>query len=341
MKTVLVVGGAGYIGSHMVLTLRDAGYRVVIFDNLSRGHADAAMADRLFIGDLCSIDEIRECFLQESVDLVMHFAALAYVGESVQHPGMYYVNNVIGTLNLLEAMRQYEVDKFVFSSTCAVYGAVDRTPITEAEPQQPINPYGRTKLMIEHALKDYAAAYGMQSISLRYFNAAGADPAGRTGERHDPEPHLIPLVLDEALRIRAGGDPSLTKLAVFGSDYRTRDGSCVRDYIHVSDLAHAHLLAADRLLAAKANGAEVYNLGNGQGFTVLEVIETCRQITGQPIEYRLFPRRMGDPAELIGDASKANKVLGWLPRYNQLDEIISTAWAWRRQRAGLAVDDRR
>ncbi len=341
MKTVLVVGGAGYIGSHMVLTLRDAGYRVVVFDNLSRGHADAVAADRLVVGDLRSIDEIRECFRQEPVDLVMHFAALAYVGESVQHPGLYYANNVVGTLNLLQVMRECEVDKFVFSSTCAVYGAVERTPITEEAPQRPINPYGRTKLMIEHALQDYAAAYGLQSVSLRYFNAAGADPAGRTGERHDPETHLIPLVLDEALRIRAGCDPRETKLAVFGSDYDTRDGSCVRDYIHVSDLARAHLLAADRLLAGQANGAEAYNLGNGQGFTVLEVIDTCRNITGQPIEYRLFPRRAGDPPALIGDASKANEVLGWVPLHNRLDEIISTAWAWHRQRAELAVGNMR
>ncbi|HEX2545151.1 MAG TPA: UDP-glucose 4-epimerase GalE [Ramlibacter sp.] len=335
MKTVLVVGGAGYIGSHMVLALRDAGYRVVVFDNLSRGHADAVAADRLVTGDLRSLHDLRACFAQERLDLVMHFAALAYVGESVQQPELYYSNNVAGALNLLQVMRECGVQRFVFSSTCATYGEVERVPIAETEPQRPINPYGRTKLMIEQALQDYGTAYGTQSVSLRYFNAAGADPEGRAGERHDPETHLIPLVLEEALRIRNGGDPAGTRLSVFGSDYPTRDGSCVRDYIHVSDLARAHLLAAGRLLAGDVRGAEAYNLANGQGFTVLEVIEAGRRITGEPIGYRLLPRREGDPPTLVGDASKASAVLGWTPKHARLDDIIATAWAWHVKRAGL------
>lgn len=325
---ILVIGGAGYIGSHMVLALQDAGHKVLVFDNLSRGHADAVGSAPLVVGDLCSPADLDVCFAAHRIDLVMHFAALAYVGESVIEPELYYQNNVVGALNLLAAMRRHNVNRLVFSSTCATYGEPETLPIGETHPQHPINPYGRSKLMVEQALSDYALAYGFQSVGLRYFNAAGCDPLGRAGERHDPETHLIPLVLAEAMRLQRGGDPQATALRVFGGDFATADGSCVRDYIHVADLCQAHLLAAQRLFADKVQGAEFFNLANGAGFSVLEVIEACREVTGQPIAYRLEPRRAGDPALLIGDARRASEVLGWKPRLTDLREIIRTAWAW-------------
>lgn len=325
---VLVVGGAGYIGSHMVLALRDAGHVPLVFDNLSRGHADAVPGAKLIRGDLRSPADLDACFSRHRVDLVMHFAALAYVGESVTEPELYYQNNVVGALNLLAAMRRHGVGRLVFSSTCATYGEPERVPIDESHAQRPINPYGRSKLMIEQALGDYAHAYGLSSVSLRYFNAAGCDPQGRTGERHSPETHLIPLVLAEAQRLEAGGDPADTQLKVFGDDFATRDGSCVRDYIHVSDLCRAHLFAGDRLLDGALRGAEAFNLANGVGFTVLEVIEACRRVTGQPIAYRTMPRRAGDPGALVGDSSKARRVLGWEPGLASLESIIRTAWDW-------------
>lgn len=327
-KKILVVGGAGYIGSHMLIALQDAGHSVVVFDNLSRGFADAVGRELLIRGDLRSLADIEACFSERDFDLVMHFAALAYVSESVAEPELYYQNNVIGTLNLLSVMRKYSVNKFVFSSTCATYGEPLEMPIREANAQNPINPYGRTKLIIEHALSDYAVAYGFQSISLRYFNAAGCDAAGRVGERHDPETHLIPLVLFEALRIKRGGNAEDTKLQVFGNDFSTPDGSCIRDYIHVSDLCDAHLLATERLMSGGVNGWEVYNLGNGEGFSVFEVIEACRVVTGQPIQYRQLKRRSGDPAILVGDAALAAKKLGWKPEARDLHDIIETAWNW-------------
>lgn len=324
----MVVGGAGYIGSHMVLALKDAGYSVVVFDNLSRGFANAVGTVPLVVADLRSPADLDACFAEYSIDLVMHFAALAYVGESVTEPELYYQNNVVGALNLLATMHKHGVKKLVFSSTCATYGEPDYVPITESHPQRPINPYGRSKLMIEQVLQDYAVAYCIQSVSLRYFNAAGCDPLCRVGERHDPETHLIPLVLLEALRLKQGGNSADTALQVFGSDFPTADGSCVRDYIHVADLCQAHLLAAQRLLSNQAHGAEFYNLANGTGFSVLEVIEACRKVTGQPIQYRMQPRRAGDPAVLIGDASKAGTVLGWFPALADLHAIIQTAWVW-------------
>jgi len=327
-KRVLVVGGAGYIGSHMVLALQDAGYAVVVFDNLSRGFADAVGAVPLVEGDLRSPANLDACFSAGRFDLVMHFAALAYVGESVANPELYYQNNVIGTLNLLAAMRKYRVNRIVFSSSCATYGEPEIVPIAESHPQRPINPYGRTKLMIEQALRDYSAAYAFQSISLRYFNAAGCDPKGRLGERHDPETHLIPLVLAEALRVRTGNVPEKTTLKVFGGDFSTQDGSCVRDYIHVTDLCRAHLLAAERLLADESVGCEFFNLANGNGFSVLDVITVCREITGQPIAYQLVARRAGDPAVLVGNADKAAEILGWKPEIITLAEIIETHWRW-------------
>ncbi|MDD4880569.1 MAG: UDP-glucose 4-epimerase GalE [Gallionellaceae bacterium] len=328
MNKILVVGGAGYIGSHMVLALQEAGYSVVVFDNLSRGFADAVASAPLVVGDLRSAEALDACFAAHRFDLVMHFAALAYVGESVGEPELYYQNNVVGALNLLAAMRAHGVARLVFSSTCATYGEPERIPIDETHPQRPINPYGRTKLMIEQALADYAAAYGLHSASLRYFNAAGGDPQGRVGERHDPETHLIPLVLAEAMRLKRGGEPAATGLQVFGADFPTADGSCIRDYIHVTDLCSAHLLAAEGLLSGKLSGAHCLNLANGGGFSVLEVIDACRKVTGQPIQYRVFPRRAGDPAALVGDAGRAAAVLAWQPRYRQLETMIETAWAW-------------
>ncbi len=330
--SMLVLGGAGYIGSHMLLALQDAGYRVIAFDNLSRGFADAVGSAPLDIGDLRSSSDLDACFSAHRIDLVMHFAALAYVGESVKDPEHYYQNNVVGTLNLLEAMRRHGVSRLVFSSTCATYGEPQQIPITERHPQRPINPYGRTKWMIEEVLRDYALAYGMQSVSLRYFNAAGCDLQGRAGERHHPETHLIPLVLTEAMRLQAGGKPSDTDLSVFGTDFPSIDGSCVRDYIHVTDLCQAHLRAAERLLTKQTQGAEFYNLANGQGFSVLQVIDACRKVTGQPIQYRAEDRRAGDPAVLVGDAGLAKGVLGWHPQHSGLEDIIGTAWAYMQRR---------
>lgn len=325
-RSVLVVGGAGYIGSHMLLALQAAGYAAVVFDNLSRGYADAVGSLPLVTGDLYSSDDIEACFAVHDFELVMHFAGLAYVGESMANPQLYYQNNVVGTHHLLAAMRRNGVKRLVFSSSCATYGEPECVPIPEAHPQRPINPYGRSKLIIEQMLADYANAYGLQSISLRYFNAAGCDPMGRARERHEPETHLIPLVLAEALRIRQGGNPAESPLKVFGTDFLTRDGSCVRDYIHVTDLCHAHLLAAERLLADKTTGAEFYNLANGAGYTVLEVIDVCRKVTGLPIGYKVAPRRPGDPAVLVGDATLARDVLGWEVERARLEEIITTAW---------------
>jgi UDP-glucose 4-epimerase len=327
-KTILVVGGAGYIGSHMVLALQDAGYAVAAFDNLSCGFADAVGSVPLVVGDLRSPADLDACFSKQRFDLVMHFAALAYVNDSVTAPELYYQNNVVGTLNLLAVMRSHRVGRMVFSSTCATYGVPESLPIDETHPQRPISPYGRTKLISEQVLEDYAAAYGLQSTSLRYFNAAGCDPQGRCGERHYPETHLIPLVLAEALRVKKGGSPESTGLCVFGTDLATVDGSCVRDYIHVEDICRAHLLAAERLLAGKVQGAEFYNLANGTGFSVLEVIAACREVTGQPIMYRAMPPRPGDPAVLIGDAARAAEILGWWPVHDDLVQIIATAWRW-------------
>jgi len=325
---ILIVGGAGYIGSHMVLALQDVGHSVVVFDNLSRGFASAIVATPLVIGDLCSLVDLKECFTSHRIDLVMHFAALAYVGESVADPELYYLNNVVGTLNLLAAMRIHRVNRFVFSSTCATYGEPGSVPFTESHPQRPINPYGHSKLMIEQVLIDYAASYGLKSVSLRYFNAAGCDPLGRAGERHHPKTRLIPLVLAEALRVKNGGNPDDTSLKVFGTDFPTPDGSCIRDYIHVTDICQAHLLAAGHLLSGNVTGAEFYNLANGVGFSVLEVITTCQKVTGVPIRYHTSPRRPGDPSILVGDAANAVRKLGWSPVFKDLEIVVKGAWDW-------------
>ena len=326
--SVLVVGGAGYIGSHMALMLADAGHQVTVFDNLSRGHRDAVGAADFVQGDIRSATDLQACFARRRHDLVMHFAALAYVGESVVDPARYYDNNVAGSLCLLDAMRAAGVPRLVFSSTCATYGEPLEQPIGESHPQQPVNPYGRSKLMVEQALRDYAGAYGLQSISLRYFNAAGCDPAGRVGERHEPETHLLPLVLEQALRVRRGAAPADTQLQVMGDDFPTPDGTCVRDYVHVSDLCRAHLLAAQRLADGRATGAEAYNLGNGRGYSVLEVIAAARRVTGIDIRHHVGARRAGDPSALVGSAARAAEVLGWAPQVPGIDDIVATAWRW-------------
>ena len=333
--SILVTGGAGYIGSHMCRMLLKAGHSVVAFDNLARGHADAVAGAELFVGDLRSEKDMEDCLSSRQFDAVMHFAALAYVGESVADPAAYYDNNVFGSFNLLDAMHRRDMDRIVFSSTCATYGEPQEIPITESHPQQPVNPYGKTKLIVEQTLRDHAKARGLESVSLRYFNAAGCDPSGDLGERHNPETHLIPLALLEALRVRSGGDPADTGLQVFGGDFETPDGTCIRDYIHVNDLCAAHLLALDRLMQGKAIGAEAYNLGNGRGFSVLEVIAACRRVTGQDIQYRVIERRTGDPGRLVGCADRARDVLGWQPAIASLDDIVGSAWKWFSGQPGM------
>ena len=319
MSTVLVTGGAGYIGSHACKALAIAGFTPVAYDNLEHGHAEAVRWGPLELGDLADRARLDAVIAQHRPVAAMHFAAYAYVGESVTDPGKYYRNNVVGSLSLLEALRDHGIRACVFSSTCATYGVPQQLPLTEDHPQQPINPYGASKRMVERMLADFDAAHGLRSMSLRYFNAAGADPDGETGEGHDPETHLIPLVLDAA----AGKRPHIT---VFGTDYATPDGTCVRDYIHVSDLADAHVLALRALLEGAATTA--YNLGNGQGFSVREVIDCAQRVTGREVPAVLGPRRAGDPPTLVGDATRIRRELGWSPRLADLDTIIATAWRW-------------
>ncbi len=324
--TILVTGGAGYIGSHSVLTLQKAGYEVIILDNLVYGHQDlveTALKTKLIVGDTCDRALLQQIFSEHQIDAVMHFAAYAYVGESVTKPAKYYHNNVIGTFTLLEAMLEANVKNFVFSSTCATYGVPESVPIKEEQPQNPINPYGATKLMVERILQDFSHAYDFCSVCLRYFNAAGADPDGTLGEDHNPETHLIPLVLQTALGHRES-------ISIFGTDYDTPDGSCIRDYIHVLDIAQAHILALKYLLN---NGkTDVFNLGNSSGFSVKEVIDAARKITGKEIKSVECDRRAGDPPALVGSGEKAQKILGWQPEYSNLEAIISHAWQWHQKR---------
>ncbi|MEL5848799.1 MAG: UDP-glucose 4-epimerase GalE [Candidatus Igneacidithiobacillus chanchocoensis] len=320
---ILVVGGAGYIGSHMVKMLAQAGYRVVVLDNLCTGFADAARYGTLVEGDLADSALLDRIFGEEHFAAVLHFAALSQVGESMQIPARYYRNNVANTLNLLDAMDRHGVRSFLFSSTAAIFGEPEYTPIDEAHPTRPINPYGRSKRMVEEMLDDLGCSQGLRAVCLRYFNAAGADPEGELGERHDPESHLIPLVLQAA----SGRRP---QIAVFGSDYDTPDGTCIRDYIHVWDLCSAHLLALEHLLDGGASLA--LNLGNGLGFSVQEVIDTARRVTGKDIPVRAEVRRPGDPAILVADSQQARSTLGWQPRYAELDTIIAHAWAWEQQK---------
>ncbi len=319
MSKILVVGGAGYIGSHMVKQLRQAGFSVVVLDNLSGGYRDAVNDVELVVGSVGDAGLLAKLFGLHRFDAVMHFASFIQVGESVDEPSKYYSNNLAATLTLLDTMRTAGVDRFVFSSTAAVYGEPTCVPIDEAHPKLPINPYGRSKWMVEQILEDYDRAYGLKSICLRYFNAAGADLGGDLGERHVPETHLIPLVLQAAAGRREA-------ISVFGTDYDTPDGTCIRDYIHVSDLCDAHALALQQLLVGGESAR--FNLGNGQGFSVKEVIETARGLTGKEIPVRYEPRRAGDPPNLVADSRLAREVLGWQPQRAGLTMIITDAWAW-------------
>jgi UDP-glucose-4-epimerase GalE len=322
MSTILVTGGAGYVGSHACKALAAAGHTPVVYDNLSRGHREFARWGPLEVGDLCEAAKLDAVFARHRIDAVMHFAALAYVGESVEQPALYYRNNVGGTLELLEAMRRAGVGLMVFSSTCATYGVPERMPITEDLPQQPINPYGATKLMIERVLRDYEPAYGLRSVALRYFNAAGCDPDGEVGEDHEPETHLIPRVLMAA-------DGMLPRIDVFGTDYPTPDGTCLRDYIHVADLADGHVRALDYLQRGGASSA--INLGTGRAFSVREVIAAAERVTGRRIPVHEGPRRAGDPPVLVGDATRARTLLGFAPRYSEIEPIVETAWRWHKR----------
>lgn len=316
---ILVTGGAGYIGSHTVRELTNRGHRVVVLDNLSKGHEGAVKGAGLVRGDTADRALLNSLFAEHDVEAVVHFAASSLVGESVRRPADYYYNNVVKGLSLLDAMVEAGVRCLVFSSTAAVYGEPQEVPIPEDHPAVPTNPYGATKLALEGAMRWYGEAYGLRCVSLRYFNAAGADPAGDIGEDHDPETHLIPLVLKVALGL-------IPRLEVFGTDYPTPDGTCIRDYIHVNDLAEAHVLA----LEALASGAPsaVYNLGNGNGYSVLEVIRAAEEVVGRPINVSYGARRPGDPAVLVASSEKIKADLGWRPRFTDLREIIETAWRW-------------
>lgn len=319
-KRVLVTGGAGYIGSHTCKALAKRGYVPVVYDNLVYGHQDLVKWGPFEVGDILDRKRINQVIERYKPSAIIHFAAYAYVGESVEDPSKYYRNNVTGSLTMLEAMRDHQIENIVFSSSCSMYGVPRYVPIPEQHPIAPINPYGRTKAIVEQMLQDFDSAYGIKSVSLRYFNAAGADPDGETGELHDPETHLIPLVLDVA----AGKMPYVT---IYGDDYDTLDGTCIRDFIHVTDLAQAHVLALEKLYEKEMSA--VYNLGTGRGFSVREVIETSRSVTGENIPVKIGHRRAGDPSCLVADASKAKVELRWMPYFENLAEIIKSAWRWR------------
>ncbi|WP_407272418.1 UDP-glucose 4-epimerase GalE [Radiobacillus sp. PE A8.2] len=319
--SILVTGGAGYIGSHTVLFLQEQGEEVVVLDSLQKGHHDALMNTAFYQGALSDEALLDEIFEKHTIDAVIHFAADSLVGESVENPLKYYENNVIGTYHLVKKMVEHHVKRIVFSSTAATYGEPDSVPILESDSTVPTNPYGETKLAIEKMLRWSDQAYGLKSVCLRYFNAAGADPQGRIGEDHDPETHLIPIVLQVALGQRED-------VKMFGDDYDTEDGTCIRDYIHVMDLAEAHFLAVKKLKITNESG--IYNLGNGTGFSVKQVIETCREVTGHEIPATVAPRRYGDPAVLIASSDKARQELGWIPQYPNIEAIISHAWDWHK-----------
>ncbi len=330
-STILVTGGAGYIGSHACRLLSSQGYRLVILDNLVYGHREFVEnlpGVTLIKGSLLDTRCLRDLFRRNHIDAVIHFAAYAYVGESVVDPGKYYENNVGGSINLLNAMQTAGVSKLVFSSTCATYGMPPRLPITESTPQQPINPYGRTKLMVERVIRDFAASHGLRSVIFRYFNAAGADPEGNIGEDHDPETHLIPRILLTAL----GHYPHFT---IYGTDYETRDGTCVRDYIHVADLATAHVTGLRHLL--DEGDSLTLNLGTNHGYTVREVVQAAERVVGETIPVVEDLRREGDPPSLVADARLARESLGWQPRYTDIDSIVAHAWAWHAKRHTVKV----
>lgn len=321
--TVLVTGGAGYIGSHNVKYLRNRGHEVVVLDDLSGGFADAVPAGCLTEGNVGDSTLLDRIFCEHAISVVMNFASFIEVGASVKDPSSYYQNNVGNTLVLLDAMVRHGVRHFVFSSTAAIFGNPEYSPIDEGHPKAPINPYGRSKWVVEQLLQDYASAYGLESVCLRYFNAAGADPAGKLGERHEPETHLIPLVLQAA----SGRRDSIT---IFGNDYDTEDGTCVRDYIHVEDLAQAHWLALKYL--EKYEKSAAFNLGNGNGYSIRQVIGTTREVTGREFPVEHGPRRPGDPPVLVADSRRAKAELGWRPEYSKLDEIIRHAWTWEQKK---------
>jgi UDP-glucose-4-epimerase GalE len=320
-KSILVVGGAGYIGSYMCKYLAKNGFDPIVLDNLITGHRQAVKWGPLVQGSMAQSNLLRQIFSENRIAAVMHFAAFCYVGESVAQPSKYYINNLANTLNLLRIMVDYNISNFIFSSSCATYGEPQKIPITEDHPQSPINPYGRSKLMIEQILDDFKDAYGLESVSLRYFNAAGADPEGELGEDHNPETHIIPLILQTAL----GKQDTIN---IFGDNYPTKDGTCIRDYIHIDDLAQAHLLALERLLNGVSG--DKFNLGNGNGYSVREVIETAGYVTGKKIPTEIVKRRSGDPAILVGSNQKAMEELGWKPNFPDLDSIIETAWEWHK-----------
>lgn len=316
---VLIVGGAGYIGSHMVQMLLQHGHDVITYDNLSSGYQDAVLGGEFVLGDLSDTSLLNQVFIQHHPEAVMHFASFIQVGESVQRPDKYYQNNVSNTLNLLNVMIEHDVKKFIFSSTAAIFGEPEYIPIDEKHPTQPLNPYGRSKLIIEQILTDYDRAFGLKSIALRYFNAAGADPSGLLGERHQPETHLIPL----ALEVASGRRPHLQ---LFGRDYDTPDGTCIRDYIHIVDLCSAHLQAL--LTLSKRGQSDRFNLGNGVGYSVQEIINAVESVTGKKITIQEAQRRAGDPARLVADAKKAKELLGWNPVFFDIKDIIRHAWNW-------------
>lgn len=318
---ILVTGGAGYIGSHVVKELLETEHQVITYDNLQKGHQDAVLGGEFVKGDLADKELLAETFVKYDVDAVIHLAADSLVGESMEKPSKYYHNNTINSLNLLEVMLEHDVKNIVFSSTAAVYGEVEEVPITEDLAKEPTNVYGRSKLFFEKMMQDYDQAYGLKFVSLRYFNASGADESGEIGEDHTPETHLIPIVLQKALGQR-------DKLAIFGTDYPTRDGTCIRDYIHVTDLAQAHILAVEAL--AEGKDSAIYNLGNGDGYSVKEVIDTASKVVGEEIEAVEGERRAGDPATLIASSEKIQAELGWEPKYGDLETIIATAWQWHK-----------
>lgn len=321
---VLVTGGAGYVGSACLRYMLERGHNAVAFDNLVQGHADAVpggiAGGRLIVGDIADTEALQSALKRVKADAVMHFAAATYVGESVDNPEYHYRNNIAGTLSLLTAMRRAEVKRMLFSSTCATYGLSPKIPMSEDSPQDPVSPYARTKLAVEWMIRDFAHAYGLGFTLLRYFNAAGASPDGTHGEDHKPETHLIPLVLDVPLGRRES-------ISVFGTDYPTPDGTCIRDYVHTEDLAQAHLLAIE---ATTPTTAEVYNIGTGNGHSVLEVIRACEEVSGCKVPVKLVARRPGDPPALVADPTKIKTKLGWKPRFTDVKETVATAWNWHK-----------
>jgi UDP-glucose 4-epimerase len=317
---ILITGGAGYIGSHTNKVLNKRGYRTLVFDNLVSGHQSSVRWGDFILGDLANIDQLRLCFQKNTIEAVIHFAGFAYVGESVINPAIYYRNNVSNTINLLDIMVEFGVKNIIFSSTCATYGIPHELPITEEHPQNPINPYGSSKLVIEKILDDYDMAYGVKHVNLRYFNAAGADPEGEIGEQHDPETHLIPLILNTA----AGNSPYIT---IYGTNYDTSDGTCIRDYIHVTDLSDAHVLALEYIQETKTSIS--LNLGNEQGTSVREIVEIAESVSKNNIRIIEGERRIGDPPVLIGSSQKAKTLLNWCPKLTNIETIIESAWSWQ------------